>query len=301
MQHKLKLLVVVWLSGLSCLGAGLVNPSITPPGGSTGGPTNGLTAAQVGAAIAATNQAGTLPNNSLTASTVMKADGSKVPSSIGNGAGALTNNGAGVFGWLSLSSFSGGTGTLLPPNALGVLTNNGSGGTNWSSAIPGTWIATGTLPRGAADTSWMSITQAVAYSNSTGLPVIGNTLVIVGTNSYGAVLTAPTNFPSSNIFDSPTNLFNGGTTFFLGTNSYYVTSSGVGFLALGNVPAVGTERWGQLTVVATGDSSWSFAAVGGCKTSYYTNAFVITNGNTGVITIDCQSGVFTNVAIVQFR
>ncbi len=36
----------------------------------------------------------------------------------------------------------GGTGTLLPPNALGVLTNDGNGNTNWGDLFPLEWIST---------------------------------------------------------------------------------------------------------------------------------------------------------------
>lgn len=97
-----------------------------------------------------------------------------------------------------IASLGSGTGTLLPANTLGVLTNNGSGFTNWSTAIPGTWIGAGTLPKSAADTSWMPLTNAVAFSNATGVPTPGKALVIAPgkTNSFGAVLLNETNWPS---------------------------------------------------------------------------------------------------------
>lgn len=174
-----------------------------------------------------------ITNQSLTASTVMLSDANKKEGSLANAAGILTNNASG-FGYNPNPAFdaknvtnllhgptvsavsgitvaltqnidgstnyaltvAGGSGIVLPPNALGVLTNNGSGATNWSTSFPGTWVGAGTLPNTAPDSSWMPITNAVAYTN--GPPTPGQALVVAGagTNSYGAVLVKGTNWPS---------------------------------------------------------------------------------------------------------
>ncbi len=56
---------------------------------------------------------------------------------------------------------TGGTGTLLPPNALGVLTNNGSGLTNWSTSFPGSWITAGTINSNRFDANTLTALQSV--------------------------------------------------------------------------------------------------------------------------------------------
>lgn len=172
-------------------------------------------------------------NQSLTASTLLQSDANKKEASLANAAGILTNGGT-AFGYNPNPAFdaknvtnllhsstvtvagggsvalsqntdgstnyaitvAGGSGIVLPANALGVLTNNGSGFTNWSSNLPGTWIAAGTLPSTVTDTSWMPITNAVAYTN--GPPTPGQALVVAGagTNSFGAVLVKGTNWPT---------------------------------------------------------------------------------------------------------
>lgn len=52
----------------------------------------------------------------------------------------------------------------------------------------------GTLSTSAADTTWMPITNAIAGTNQPMTP--GKALVVLGTNSYGATLVGPTNWPS---------------------------------------------------------------------------------------------------------
>lgn len=67
--------------------------------------------------------AGQLLDDSLTANTVLKADGSKIISSIANGTGSLTNDGSGNLGW---SVITGGTGAYIGNN-----NGNGTNTTNW--------------------------------------------------------------------------------------------------------------------------------------------------------------------------
>lgn len=107
---------------------------------------------------------GGITNTALTATTDVEADANKRLSSLGNGTGVKTNNNAGAVGW--------------------------------NSAFTGTWIAPATLPASAADSTWMPLTNAVAFTN--GPPIPGQAVVIAGagTNSFGAVLVRGTNWPS---------------------------------------------------------------------------------------------------------
>lgn len=102
-----------------------------------------------------------------------------------------------------------------------------------------------------------------------------------------------------NIFDSPTNLFSG-TAFLLGTNSFISTTSAVYFVAVTNVPPSGIERWGQLTIVAAADLVVT-NPIPGWKTSDMVSSRTVTNGNTAVIAVDVQAGMFTNFVINQFK
>lgn len=126
--------------------------------------------------------------------------------------------------------------------------------------------AAGTLPKSAADASWMPLTNAVAYSNSSGLPVIGNALVIVGTNTFGAIVVNPTNWPSSSgggisalyatndiIYD--TNTING-QAFRVDTNGVmHISTNGVDVVSVGTngmAIAAGSSNWFGTTVTVQG-------------------------------------------------
>lgn len=101
-----------------------------------------------------------------------------------------------------------------------------------------------------------------------------------------------------NTFDAPTNAFSGNT-FLLGTNSVITTASAVNISAVGNIPATGIERYGQLTIIATADVTFTNPAP--CFTSDMVDTRTVTNGNTAVIAVDVIAGVITNLAITQFK
>lgn len=206
------------MSGLSCLGAGLVNPTITPPGG--GGtstnfsadqltiltniinsiaPTNsGLTAAQVGTQIAATNNTIFTNIYPLMSSGVVTQLNAVTTTLTGVltllGTGSANSNQI-LFKAVSgvVAGLSAGTGGVLTNDAASPAPHYGYT-TTPSISLAGATAAT--LNKSALDGSFMPITNVVAYSNSTGLPVAGQALVIVGTNSFGAIMVIPTNWPS---------------------------------------------------------------------------------------------------------
>ncbi len=60
-----------------------------------------------------------------------------------------------------------------------------------------------------------------------------------------------------------------------------------------------SERYAQLTVIATGDVIFTNRV--DVFTSDMVDSRTITNGNTAVIAVDVIPGVITNMAIVQFR
>lgn len=284
-------------------------------------------------------------NQSLTASTLLQSDANKKEASLANAAGILTNGGT-AFGYNPNPAFdaknvtnllhsatvtvagggsvalsqntdgstnyaitvAGGSGIVLPANALGVLTNNGSGFTNWSSNLPGTWIAAGTLPSTVTDTSWMPITNAVAYTN--GPPTPGQALVVAGagTNSFGAVLVKGTNWPTGGgsafplAADGDANQF--GITNL--TYLYWLTNASGTKLSFQIAPDF-TQSLPTLKLTPAGQSTYA-----GFKANYlyiegngfggsYQAAIIVTNsGVTTIITsnnITTGSGIFNGGAV----
>lgn len=154
-------------------------------------------------------------------------------------------------------------------NWIGAFTNDGSGNFGGAPLL---------------DASALKTSQYVKTDASTNL--------VSSLDGYG--------WTNLNVFDSPTNLFSG-TTFLLGTNSFISTSSAVRFVSVTNVPPIGIERWGQLTIVASGSDIVVTNPVAGWRTSDMVSSRTVTNGNTAVIAMDVQAGMFTNFVILQFK
>lgn len=196
MQRELKPLVVLLLSGLSCVGAGLVNPSLTPPGGGGGGPTNGQTAAQVATQIQNTNNNVVIPL--IQASTNGLSPTNFVSYSWANGTGTTNAGNAVVLDGFNPNGSirvkgtnwptgGGGGGSLFPPNAAGVLLNDGAGNTNW--------LSTNAIINTASNNVINVLPSRTNYYQVTnGLD--GNAVVIVGPDVSGQFYLKGTNWPT---------------------------------------------------------------------------------------------------------
>jgi len=85
----------------------------------------------------------------------------------------------------------------------------------------------------------------------------------------------------------------------LGTNySFTVGATTGGITGVANLPT-STERFCQITIVATGDITFTNNIQ--IRTSDFAASRVITNGNTAVIAVTVIPGICTNLAIVQFK
>jgi hypothetical protein len=299
MQFKLKPLVVLLLTGLTCSGAGLVNPTITPTGGVGGGNTNGQSAAQVATQIRQsndtvfastyigqvsgagsdtvitrltivggnvttydfssgkrlrtnsaapfdwtlwnTNGTETRGTGSVTKVTIDRNGNINLPQSgggsivgqtaqfsqaltAGNGGFTVpasgspltmlyTTNGANATnvmilrtnGEVAVASLgsglsydattatlsSSGGGSTIPSN-LGVVTNTAGGVVGVTTAMPGTWIKSASIPITAADTSWPDRTNFYNVTNASA----GNAVVVVGPDANNNFWLKGTNWPT---------------------------------------------------------------------------------------------------------
>jgi hypothetical protein len=122
-----------------------------------------------------------------------------------NGEVAVASLGSGLSYDATTATLSSSGGGSTIPSVLGVVTNTAGGVVGVSTAVPGTWIKAASIPTSAADSSWMPLTNAVAFSNATGIPTPGKALVIApgGTNTYGAVLLNETNWPTGGGSQTP--------------------------------------------------------------------------------------------------
>ncbi len=84
------------------------------------------------------------------------------------------------------------------PSGLGIVTNTAGGVVGVSVAVPGTWIAPGTLPNTAVDSSWPNKTNFWGYTNGAAGPAVaGMGVVIQGVDGNGVWKLAPTNYPTA--------------------------------------------------------------------------------------------------------
>jgi hypothetical protein len=101
-------------------------------------------------------------------------------------------------------------------------------------------------------------------------------------------------------FENPTNSWAADTPFGLGTNAFFTSGAAtLGITGVVNGPTT-TERYGQLTILATGNITFTNLATI-IRTSDFLSSRTITNGNTAVISVDVIPGQCTNMAIVQFK
>lgn len=152
-------------------------------------------------------------------------------------------------------------------NGVGVLTNDTSGNFGYAQLL---------------DASALKASQFMATD--------ANTNPASTMNGYSLT--------NLNTFDAPTNLFTG-TTFQLGTNTFILSASNILFTALGNLPGVGIERYGQFTVIATADIIVTNPVA--WKSSDMLLTRTCTNGNSMVIAVDVIQSVVTNFAVTQFH
>ncbi len=150
----------------------------------------------------------------------------------------------------------------------------------------------------AAPTSGINVSNTVAAAGSQML-TNGNVNVGAALNVGGTLTaTTPTIY---GYLDAQTNSFTTNTAFPLGfTNLLLVTGANTGAGITGVVNAgTSTERWGQITIVASGTFVWTNPAA--IHASDFVTTRTITNGNTALISIDVFPGQCTNMAIVQFK
>lgn len=180
------------------------------PGGGGGGPTNGLTGAQVGAAILNTNNNDIIPRFAITNNYVRNQNG-VVSNTLVISANSIANTNVfqvdalGVLKALEITTngdafIGNGVGKIITMrgniHGIGTITSDGGflGDGSALTGLEGGNISSGTLPSTAADTSWMPVTNAIAGTNQP--MTAGQALVVVGTNTYGATLVKGTNWPS---------------------------------------------------------------------------------------------------------
>ena len=147
-----------------------------------------------------------------------------------------------------------------------------SGSNYMTAATTGTQIGTSNL---------ITFVQMVAGTNT-----------FSGTNTFTLPITAQG-------YDCPTNTWAKNTAFGLGTNCHFTSGATTcGITGVVN-KSTKTERYGELTIVATGDII--FTNVAGIRCSDFLATRTITNGNSAVISVQLIPGQCTNMAIVQFR
>ena len=140
------------------------------------------------------------------------------------------------------------------------------------------------------------ITNAYAFFDENGR--------MMGTNnSSNAYLAADQTWTGQNtvqvVPDSPTNQWTINGTVSLGT--VYSFTSGAATGGITGVVNIGTttERYAELTIVASGDIVFTNAVPIQCNDM--ADSRTITNGNTAVISVAVIPGICTNMAIVQFK
>lgn len=100
--------------------------------------------------------------------------------------------------------------------------------------------------------------------------------------------------------DVVTNLWSLNTPFDLGKNDFRTQgATTTGITGVANTSTTTVERWGQLTILATGDITFTNPV--SMKTSDYLTSRIITNGNSATISCQVVPGRVTNLFIVQTK
>lgn len=281
MHNKLKSLVVLWLSGLSCVGGGLVNPSLTPPGGGGGGPTNGQTQTQVQTLIANTNNNVVIPliqtsTNGLSPTNFVSyswANGIST-TNIGN---AIVLDGFNPNGSIRVKGTNwptggGGSGSLFPPNAAGVLVNDGAGNTNW--------LSTNSIINTASNNVINVLPSRTNYYQVTNA-TDGNAVVIVGPDVSGQFYLKGTNWPTGGGSVPNGLVTNISPVVIVSTNAGFAVTNGI--ILMTNVVGAAsslTDTNATTTWMHTGQFPISVIASNGTIVS---PTFISTNGTISVI------------------
>lgn len=205
--------------------------------------------------------------------------------------------------WFLLSN---GKLTIGPTNAAAAATVDGVAGTMTATTFIG--AVTGHASSDVATTTTITVAgTANQVTSSAGAQDLS------ANRTWTLSLPSPTLFPGNvsvagltntgieqvQTFDSPTNTWTKDAAIFCGTNAFFTSGATTcGITAVGNLPA-STERYGQLTVIATG--TITFTNIAAIHASDYQTSRTITNANTCVIGIDVIPGQCTNMAIVQFK
>lgn len=301
--------------------------TITAIGGGTGGPTNGLTPLQTTNAI----------NSIATNNYIQKFNGSGTNSTLGtltvlqggyknfyfaNGSFLRTNtlapfdwelhwtNGVTTFGTNNSTNYilDAKNGSLTLSNTL-TTPLVGASGVDVDNLLVGT-LSQSSLMASDSHRVAISVPNWTGAFTNDGNGNFGGVLLLDASALKASQFTktgATTNLLSTmdgyawtnlNIFDAPTNAFSG-TAFILGTNSYFSTASDVHLISIVNPPAFGTERYGQLTIVATADLLVTNPVT--WRASDKLISRTLTNGNSMCLALDVQVGGFTNFFVVQCK
>lgn len=117
----------------------------------------------------------------------------------------------------------------------------------------------------------------------------------IGTNDVDAVFYEHLLSPA---YDAVTNGWSADTALPLATNLVFTSGAAtLGFTGVSSLPT-STERWGRMTIVATGDIVFTNPA--NVYASDYVLSRTVTNGNTAQVTVHVIPGVATNLNIDQF-
>lgn len=167
------------------------------------------------------------------------------------------------------------------------------------------WPAGGSVSSVSTDTN-MSVVNpttaaSITFTNYSGIGpfVRSNGAALYNVSFVGAIAGNGSGLTNLN-FDAPTNAWTINTPFTLGITNGFLSQAAatVGITGVNNLPTV-TERFGQLTILATGTVVFTNAP--GIKASDYLTSRTITNGNACTISLMVIPGRTTNMALVQFQ
>ena len=180
-----------------------------------------------------------------------------------------------------------------------VMAADASANRTWGIALPNSSV-TNTVRGGgtfilSGDTFTGDVAATLDTDGSTALTIVNGVLTNDTRNLSltGIIQLAQTP-------DYTTNNWAINTSFGLGTNAFYTSGAAtIGLTGVANVPTTGLSRYGELSLLATGDIVFTNAP--SIKASDFLTSRTITNGNACEIAIKVVAGRSTNMAIVQFR
>jgi hypothetical protein len=236
-----------------------------------------------------------------------------VTNALTNGVSDAASGNLKVVGAVAANSFSGG-GSALTGFTSGQIPDLSVTYERHVAVLTNSYYASNTVSGGQFPAGTVAVNgiRAGAFIGSDGTSRIWTNDAVGLTNIPAAQLTGSVadarlsaNVPImssgfiSNPVDSSTNTWAINTALPVGTNCFISQGAAtIGFTAVANVPT-STERYGQLTIAATGTITFTNPA--SVHASDFQSSRTITNGNWCVVALDVIPGQITNMAIVQFK